>query len=180
MSKQSQELKPIIIASLANISDWEQVFNGLIVRLSLTDFVDEDQEVRETAALTMIDPSVPPSGAPATWISIEAFQIGLHGRFPGNGQQAIAKRAFVDDHLDKLFTAAVQRSIELKGNVLALAQWLVNSVTMENLLPIYGNLRYDDIYGRKTIIFIRSQTQSQPHPQRKQLLQGQGKRQSKE
>ena len=89
MSKQNLELKPIIIASLANISDWEQVFNGLIVRLSLTDFVDEDQGVRETAALAMIDLSVPPPGAPATWISIEAFQIGLHGRFPGNGQQAI-------------------------------------------------------------------------------------------
>ena len=155
MSKQSQELKPIIIASLANISDWEQVFNGLIVRLSLTDFVDEDQGVRETAALTMIDPSVPPPGAPATWISIEAFQIELHGRFPGMGQQAIAKRNFVDDHLDKLFTAAVQRSIEVKGNVFALAQWLGNSVTMENLLPIYGNLRYDDIYGRKKAITTR-------------------------
>ena len=67
------------------------------------------------------------------------------------GQQAIAKRNFVDDRLDKLFTAAVQRSIEVKGNVLALAQWLVNSVTMENLLPIYGNLRYDDIYGRSVL-----------------------------
>jgi hypothetical protein len=103
----------------------------------------------------MIDPSVPPPGAPATWISIEAFQNGLHARFPGGGQQAIAKRNFVDDHLDKLFTAAVQRSIEVKGNVLALAQWLVNSVTMENLLPIYGNLRYDDIYGRNKAITTR-------------------------
>ncbi len=107
MSKQSQELKPIIIASLANISDWEQMFNGLIVRLSLTDFVDEDQNVREAAALTMVDPSAPPPGAPGTWISIEAFQIGLHAKFPGLCQQAIAKRSFVDDHLDKLFTAAV-------------------------------------------------------------------------
>ena len=71
------------------------------------------------------------------------------------GQQAIAKRNFVDDHLEKLFTAAVQRSIEVKGNVLALAQWLVNSVTMENLLPIYGNLRYDDIYGRKKAVTTR-------------------------
>ena len=64
MSKQNLELKPTIIASSANISDWEQVFNGLIDRLSLSDFVDEDQGVRETAALTMIDPSVPPPGAP--------------------------------------------------------------------------------------------------------------------
>ena len=149
MSKQNQELKPII----SNISDWEQVFNGPITRLSLSDFVDESQEVREAAALTMVDPSVPPQGAPATWISIEVFQIGLHGKFPGMGQQAIAKRNFVDDHLDKLFTAAVQRSIEVKGNVLALAPWLVNSVTMENLLPIYGNLRYDDFYGRKKVIY---------------------------
>ena len=124
MSKQIPELKPIIIATLANICDWEQVFNGHIVRLSLQEFVEEDQNVREAAALTMIDPSVPPPGAPATWISIEAFQTGLHAKFPGLGQQAIAKRNFVDDHLDKLFTAAVQRSIEVKGNVLALAQWL--------------------------------------------------------
>ena len=48
MSKQNLELKPTIIASLANISDWEQVFNGLVVRLSLSDFVDEDQGVRSS------------------------------------------------------------------------------------------------------------------------------------
>ena len=154
MSKQ-QELKPIIIASLANISDWEQVFNGLVIRLSLSDFLSEDQNVRDAAALTMVDPSIPPANAGANWISIEAFQTGLHGRFPGNGQIAIAKRAFVDSHLDKLFSAAVQRSVEVKGNVLSIAQWLVNSVTTENLLPIFGTLRYDDIYGRQKAITTR-------------------------
>ena len=154
MSKQ-QELKPTIIASLANISDWEQVFNGLVIRLSLSDFLSEDENVRDAAALTMVDPSIPPANAGANWISIEAFQIGLHGKFPGQGQIAIAKRAFVDSHLDKLFTAAVQRSVEVKGNVLSIAQWLVNSVTTENLLPIFGTLRYDDIYGRKKAITTR-------------------------
>ena len=57
-----------------------------------------------------MDPSVPPSGAPANWISIEAFQQMLHARFPGTGAAHIAKRAFVDGHLDKLFSAAIRRS----------------------------------------------------------------------
>ena len=70
----------------------------------------------------------------------------------------MAKRAFVDSHLDKLFSAAVQRSQEVRNNVLSLAQWLVSSVTTENLLPIFGNLRYDDLYGRIRAIRNRFRT----------------------
>ena len=70
----------------------------------------------------------------------------------------MAKRAFVDSHLDKLFSAAVQRSQEVRNNVLSLAQWLVSSVTTENLLPIFGNLRYDDLYGRIRAIRTRFRT----------------------
>jgi len=64
----------------------------------------------------------------------------------------------VDGHLDKLFTAAVQRSQEVRNNVLSLAQWLVSSVTTENLLPIFGSLRYDDLYGRIKAIRTRFRT----------------------
>jgi hypothetical protein len=107
---------------------------------------------------TAVDPSVPPPGAPANWISIEAFQQLLHARFQGTGAAHVAKRAFMDGHLDKLFTAAVQRSQEVRNNVLSLAQWLVSSVTTENLLPIFGSLRYDDLYGRIRAIRTRFRT----------------------
>ena len=42
--------------------------------------------------------------------------------------------------------------------VLSLAQWLVSSVTTENLLPIFGTLRYDDLYGRIRAIRTRFRT----------------------
>ncbi len=158
MSKGFQELKPVIIVNLSNMSDWDQLANDFLVRLGLLEFVSEDEQVRERAVATAVDPSVPPPGAPANWISIEAFQQLLHARFQGTGAAAVAKRAFVDGHLDKLFTAAVQRSQEVRNNVLSLAQWLVSSVTTENLLPIFGSLRYDDLYGRIRAIRTRFRT----------------------
>ena len=92
-----------------------------------------------------VDPSIPPPGAPANWISIEAFQQLLHTRFQGAQAAHVAKRAFVDSNLDKLFSAAVQKSQVVRNNVMSLAQWLVSSVTTENLLPIFGTLRYDEL-----------------------------------
>ena len=148
MSKGFQELRPVNIVNLLNMSDWDQLVTDFLVRLGLMDFVSEDEETRERAVATAVDPSVPPPGAPVNWISIEAFQQLLHARFQGTGAVHVTKRAFIDSHLDKLFSAAVQRSQEIKNNVLSLAQWLVSSVTTENLLPIFWNLRYDDLYGR--------------------------------
>ena len=158
MSKGFQELRPIIIVNLSNMSDWDQLANDFLVRLGVLDFVSDDEQVRERAVATAVDPSVPPPGAPANWISIEAFQQLLHARFQGPQAANVAKRAFVDGHLDKLFTAAVQRSQEVRSNVMSLAQWLVSSVTTENLLPIFGILRYDDLYGRIRAIRTRFRT----------------------
>ena len=72
MSKGFQELRPIIIVNLSNMSDWDQLANDFLVRLGLLDFVSEDEQVRKRAEATAVDPSVPPPGAPANWISIEA------------------------------------------------------------------------------------------------------------
>ena len=52
----------------------------------------------------------------------------------------------------------VQRSQEVRNNVMSLAQWLASSVTTENLLPIFGTLRYDDLYGRIRAIRTRFRT----------------------
>ena len=120
MSKGFQELRPIIIVNLSNMSDWDQLANDFLVRLGLLDFVSEDEQVRKRAEATAVDPSVPPPGAPANWISIEVFQQLLHARFQGPQAANVAKRAFVDGHLDKLFTAAVQRSQEVRNNVMSL------------------------------------------------------------
>ena len=158
MSKGFQELRPVVIVNLSNLSDWDQLVTDFLVRLGLMNFVSEDEEIRERAVATAVDPSVPPPGAPANWISIEAFQQLMHARFPGTGAAHVEKRAFINSHLDKLFSAAVQRSQEVRNNVISLAQWLVSSVTTENLLPIFGNLRYDDLYGRIRAIRNRFRT----------------------
>ena len=122
MSKGFQELRPVIIVNLSNMSDWDQLVNDFLVRLGLLDFVSEDEQVRERAVATAVDPSIPPPGAPANWISIEAFQQMLHSRFQGGQAGNAAKRAFIDSHLDKLFSAAVQRN-NVRNNVMSLAQW---------------------------------------------------------
>lgn len=88
------------------------------------------------------------------WIPSDPLWI----RFPGQSAAAVAKIAFGDGHLDKLFTAAVQISQEVQNNVLSSAQWLVNSVTTDNLLPIFGNLRYDELYERIRAIRSRFRT----------------------
>ena len=121
MSKGFQELRPVIIVNLFNMSDWDQLANDFLVRLGLLDFVSEDEQVRERAVATAVDPSVSPQGAPTNWISIETFQQMLHARFQGAGAAHAAKRAFVDSHLDKLFTAAVNRSQEVRNNGIVLS-----------------------------------------------------------
>ena len=140
------------------MSDWDQVVNDFLVRLGLLDFVSEDEQTRDKAVATAVDPSIPPPGAPVNWISIETFQQLLYARLQGTQAANAAKRAFIDSHLDKLFSAAVQRSQEVRNNVMSLAQWLVSSVTTENLLPIFGTLRYDDLYGRIKAIRTRFRT----------------------
>ena len=64
MSKGFQELRPVIIVNLSIMSDWDQLANDFLIRLGLLDFVSEDEEVRERAVATAVDPSIPPPEGP--------------------------------------------------------------------------------------------------------------------
>ena len=144
----SVELRPIIVVNNHNIAEWEMVAQDHVNRLGLQGFMNEQLSERLRARESMYDPSIRPEEAPATWISIRAFQLARYADIDDmlelDEKAKKAEKTVINDHLEKLFSLAVQRSQEVKTNVLAFAQWLVNSVSTENLLHVFGNLPYDD------------------------------------
>ena len=74
----SNELRPIIVVNNHNIAEWEMVAQDHVNRLGLQGFMHEQMSERLRARESMFDPSIRPEGAPATWISIRAFQLARY------------------------------------------------------------------------------------------------------
>ena len=73
-----------------------------------------------------------------------------------------AERKFLEDTYKEQYAEVVRHSKETNSNIMLLAQWITNSVSPENLLPIFGSLPFTDfhllIYGRVKAIRLRYQT----------------------
>ena len=80
------------------------------------------------------------------WNGLGAYKSMLVlslGRNPTQAQLDEISEQYVDR-----FKTAVKRYEEGRANLLAMSQWLVCSVAPENLLPIFGEYAYDDIFNR--------------------------------
>ena len=147
---------PVIVASEKNLQTWEQYLNDFTVCYRLTEFFSEDAGRRARARELLVDPNEPPRDAAAGWNGLGAYKsmlvLGL-GRNPSQAQLDDINEQYADR-----FKTAVKRFEEGRANLLAMAQWLVQSVLPENLLPIFGEYAYDDVYNRSRAIKLRFRT----------------------
>ena len=121
----TNKLEPIIRADSHNITTWNHHLKDNVLRLGLSRIMSPDEAVRIAGALDLNDFS-PDAESPAGYIDIEAFQAAQYARFPGNSAANVAKRQWVDDHLEQMFNTAVSRAKTLKHNVMLLGQWIVH------------------------------------------------------
>jgi len=116
-----------------------------------------DEAVRTVGVLDLNDYS-PDAESPAGYIDIEAFQAAQYARFPGNSAANVAKRQWVDDHLEQMFNTAVSRAKTLKHNVMLLGQWIVSSVYPDHATAIFGTYTFTQVYERARAIQMRYQS----------------------
>jgi hypothetical protein len=74
MSKTFRELSPRMIASAANMADWNHLLNDHAVSLGLNRHLDPDPAVRAAAAVEAVDWSMRPPDAPANYNGLRAFK----------------------------------------------------------------------------------------------------------
>jgi hypothetical protein len=147
---------PVVVASEKNLQTWEQYLNDFSVCYRLTEFLSEDAGRRARARALLVDPNEPPRDAAVGWNGLGAYKSMLVlslGRNPTQEQLDEVSEQYVDR-----FKTAVKRYEEGRANLLAMSQWLVQSVLPENLLPIFGEYAYDDIYNRSRAIKLRFRT----------------------
>ena len=147
---------PVVVADEKNLQTWEQIQNDLSVCYRLTEFFSDDAGRRARARELLVDPNEPPRDAALGWNGLSAYKAMLVmslGRHPTEEQLEEINEQYVDR-----FRTAVKRYEEGRANLLAMAQWLVSSVLPENLLPIFGEYAYDDIYNRSRAIKLRFRT----------------------
>ena len=159
MSKTFRELSPKMIASAINMADWNHLLNDHASSLGLSRHLDPDPAVRAAAAADAVDWSMRPLDAPANWNGLRAFKEAELAKI-GHEDRATAQaeRKFLEDTYKEQYAEIVRHSKEINSNILLLAQWVTNSVSPENLLPIFGSLPFNDIFGRVRAIRLRYQT----------------------
>ena len=119
--------------------------------------MSSEEAVRTAGALELNDFS-PDAESPAGYIDIEAFQAAQYARFPGNSAANVAKRQWVDDHLEQMFNTAVSRAKTLKHNVMLLGQWIVSSVHPDHATAVFGTYTFTQVYERARAIQMRYQS----------------------
>lgn len=159
MSKTFRELSPKMIASAINMADWNHLLNDHASSLGLSRHLDPDPAVRAAAAADAVDWSMRPLDAPANWNGLRAFKEAELAKINQEDRAtAQAERKFLEDTYKEQYAEVVRYSREINSNILLLAQWVTNSVSPENLLPIFGSLPFNDIFGRVRAIRLRYQT----------------------
>ena len=98
------KLEPIIKADSSNITSWIHHLKDNVLRLGLTRIMSPDEAIRIAGVQDLNDYS-PDAESPAGYIDIEAFQATQYARFQGNSAAMIAKRQWVDDHLEQMFNS---------------------------------------------------------------------------
>ena len=156
-AEKASKLEPIIKADSSNITTWNHHLKDNVLRLGLTRIMSPDEAVRTAGRLDLNDYS-PDSESPAGYIDIEAFQQVQYARFQGNSAAMIAKREWVDEHLEQMFTTAVSRAKTLKHNVMLLGQWIVSSVHPDHATAIFGTHSFTQVYERARAIQSRFQS----------------------
>ena len=151
------KLEPIIKADSYNITSWNHHLKDNVLRLGLSKIMSPEEAVRTAGALELNDYS-PDVDSPAGYIDIEAFQQVQYARFQGNSAAMIAKREWVDEHLEQMFTTAVSRAKTLKHNVMLLGQWIVSSVHPDHATAIFGTHSFTQVYERARAIQSRFQS----------------------
>ena len=116
-----------------------------------------EKAVRTAGALELNDYS-PDADSPLGYIDIEAFQQVQYARFPGNSAAHVAKREWVDEHLDQIFNLAVGRVKTLKQIVLLLGKWIVSSVDPSHATAMFGTYYFTQIYEKVRAIQVRFQS----------------------
>jgi len=159
MSKSFRELTKMI-ASASNMADWNHLLNDHgASSLGLSRHLDPDPAVRAAAAADAVDWSMRPLDAPANWNGLRAFKKAELAKINQEDRAAAqAERKFLEDTYKEQYAAVVHHSREINSNILLLAQWVTNSVSPDNLLPIFGSLPFTDLYGRVRAIRLRYQT----------------------
>ena len=142
------KLEPIIKADSSNITSWIHHLKDNVLRLGLTRIMSSDEAVRTAGALNLNDFS-PDAESPAG-----AFQAAQYARFPGNSAAMVAKREWVDQHLEQTFITAVSRAKTLKHNVMLLGQWIVSSVHPDQATAIFGTYTFTQVYERARAISL--------------------------
>ena len=150
-AEKASKLEPIIKADSSNITTWNHHLKDNVLRLGLSKIMSPEEAVRTAGALELNDYS-PDTESPAGYIDIEAFQAAQYARFPGNSAAMVAKRQWVDDHLEQMFNTAVSRAKTLKHNVMLLGQWIVSSVHPDHATAIFGTYTFTQVYERARAI----------------------------
>ena len=156
-AEKASKLEPIIKADSSNITTWNHHLKDNVLRLGLSRIMSPDEAVRIAGELDLNDFS-PVAESPAGYIDIEAFQQVQYARFQGNSAAMIAKREWVDEHLEQMFTTAVSRAKTLKHNVMLLGQWIVSSVHPDHATAIFGTHSFTQVYERARAIQSRFQS----------------------
>jgi len=133
-AEKTSKLESIIKADSSNITAWNHHLKDNVLRLGLSRIMSPDEAVRTAGSLDLNDFS-PDAESPAGYIDIEAFQAAQYARFPGNSAAMVAKREWVDQHLEQMFSTAI-----------LLGQWIVSSVH-----PDHAALKLNDEEEEKYI-----------------------------
>ena len=153
LAEKTSKLEPIIRADSHNITTWNHHLKDNVLRLGLNKIMSPEEAVRKAGALELNDYS-PDADSPLGYIYIEAFQQVQYARFQGNSAANVAKRQWVDDHLEQMFNTAVRRAKTLKHNVMLLEQWIVSSVHPDHATAVFGTYSFTQIYERARAIHI--------------------------
>ena len=148
-----------MVASAQNMADWNHLLNDHASSLGLSRHLDPDPAVRAADAADAVEWSMRPPDAPANWNGLRAFKEAELAKTNQEDRGAAqAERKLLEETYKEQYAAILHHSREGNSNILLLAQWITNSVSPENLLPIFGYLQFTNLCGRVRAIRLRYQT----------------------